>query len=136
VVALALAILLLRSSIYHIQNEYAFLMAVYSYQLFNPTMGLVVASILPYLQLSLAIALLFFGRLRGTSFACCGVLFLIYAIGQLVAHLRGLDIACGCFVPSSEKPISILSITALGALGALAVFCAIIDRRDAKTNEC
>lgn len=109
--ALAVGVILCRSSMYHVGNNYAFLATVYSYQLNDQLSGLLVASVLPYLQLMVGLGLLFFQQIQKPSFAIAAGLFLIFSTVQTITWWRGLNISCGCFSPAGESRIGLESIS-------------------------
>jgi putative oxidoreductase len=117
IVARGLGIVLVRSALYHIENNYAFLSSVYSFKIVTAGVGLAVAAFLPYLQLTLGVALVVAPRLWRSALWMTAVLFSVYATMQIVTLARGLNISCGCFGPSSDNPIGVMSL-------ALAVGCA------------
>jgi hypothetical protein len=133
--ALGLGAVLVRSSMFHIANSYAFLSAIYSYKLVTPLIAVISAAVLPYLQLTLGIILLFFPRRRCSAFAWSASLFLVYSAAQVFAYARGLNIACGCFSPSADDPIGIGSIgTAIGC-ACVAVAGTVLTLRSRDTAQ-
>lgn len=108
--ALSLAAMLVRSSMFHVGNSYAFLSTIYSYDVLSPGLGVAAAAVVPYLELTIATALLFFPSARRAAFGWCAGLFLVFTAAQLLAYGRGLNIACGCFSPSADNPIGTMSI--------------------------
>lgn len=111
VIAVSLGAILVRSSVFHIENNYAFLSTIYSYQIVTPSLGFVMASVLPSLQLTLGMILLFAPPLWRIAFASSALLFLVYASAQTIVYARGLNIACGCFGSSVDNPIGVRSMT-------------------------
>ena len=95
-VALVVAAPLLGSAYAHLGNPYQFLATVFSYQLVGPDIGLIVATWVPYLQLSLA-ACLFARWWPAACYTLCGLLFAAFLTAQASVYWRGLDISCGCF---------------------------------------
>ena len=119
VLSSVIAALLAFSSFTHLENGFRFLHSVLSYRLVNPDMGLAIASLAPFVQLLLALILLFDRRGRPGAFAVCALIFLGYSLSQLTAHFRGLNIACGCFGGNDESPIGVTSIgLVLGCMSA------------------
>jgi len=115
--ALVLALLLLRSSFAHLGNPYYFLSTVYSYQLVGIRVGQWVSLVLPFLQLTTAIALLLRWWIT-EAFVLAAIQFLTFSIIQAVTIYRGLDISCGCFGASNSLKVGwstfAISTTALG----------------------
>lgn len=95
---LVVAVLLLRSSFAHLENSYAFLDTVYSYQIFSEVCGNLVALFLPFLQLVLGVCLLLRYWTTTAYLLSIGLLISLTAV-QIQAMVRGLDIECGCFGP-------------------------------------
>ena len=121
VLAIMVAAVLLRSSVVHLGNNFAFLASVYSYDLVSPFWGLAIAGGLPCLQLALGIAILFCPRMRQDAIACAALLFLVFTVVQIITVSRGLNISCGCFGSSQDNPIGLKSIAiAVGCLIATA----------------
>lgn len=108
--AAALGALLIRSSIFHVENGYAFLSAIYSYRLLPFSIGLLLAALLPSLQMALGITFFFLPKAWHTAFTSAAMLFLLYASAQTITYMRGLNITCGCFGPSADNPIGFWSI--------------------------
>lgn len=96
VAALFVAFVLLKSSLAHLANPYQFLSAIYSYEMVGPTTGPWIAMLVPFLQMSIAIAVLL--RLYPLEAYLLGsFLFAGFVAVQTSAIRRGLNIECGCF---------------------------------------
>ncbi len=93
---LALGATFLLSSLPKLRQPYDFLSNVYAYELLGPELGLVVAMVLPWLELCLAICLLG-GILDGAALLASILLAGLFTAVQASALYRGLDISCGCF---------------------------------------
>ena len=120
--AVPVAGLLATSAYQHIDNSFRFLSTIYSCDLVGLNGGLVAAAYLPFLQLMIALVLLFEQKCRRTAFGFSALLFLVYTIVQSSALYRGLNISCGCFGSSDENPIGAGSISlAAGAMVASVV---------------
>jgi hypothetical protein len=118
---LPIAYLLLSSAVAHLGNPYQFLITIGGYDLVPEAVGQILAGLLPFLHIAMALCLLFGYALR-TVFAVGSCLFLTYGIAQFSAYLRGLEIACGCFGHSpTEIPIGMRSIALASAAAALCV---------------
>jgi len=135
-VALVLAYLIgfvfLYSSSVHLANPYAFLSHIYSYGVVSERVGIVGATLLPSLQLTIGVSLLFFSRLRRTGLLIASILLLGFTGLQLQAWLRGLNIACGCFSNSHEDPINWFTISRTGLLFAAALAGYLLNSRFSK----
>jgi putative oxidoreductase len=120
----------------HLSNPYRFLSHVYSYDVVSERLGIVVAAFLPSLQFVVGIALLFFPRLRPFCFRTATVLFFAFTGFQLQAHLRGLNISCGCFSNNSDDPISWLTIGRNAILLVIGITCCCLTwRKSESTND-
>lgn len=91
-----LAAVLMRSAFAHVGNPYQFMSAVYAYQLLPPVLVPWLAAILPFLQLTVAVGLLFRWWPRENYLVAAG-LFAAFTAGQAWAVWKGLQIPCGCF---------------------------------------
>ncbi len=135
VVAIALALLLLRSSFAHLGNPYYFLSTVYSYQLTGIEPGKWVAIVLPFLQLIVGICLL----LRWwpiESYLLAIFLFLGFTTVQVIAWYNGLEIACGCFGTSGGLQVgrqTVTLATSAAAASLLGLMLSLIYRHWKRT---
>lgn len=122
--AVVCGLVLVRSAQFHLGNPFGFLVTVYSYEILPKWGGVVVAAVLPPLQLVLGLLLVLFPRQRKCCLQLSVTLFLTFAVVQLMTLQRGLNISCGCFGPSiDENPIGPESIglaTGCGLLAAVA----------------
>jgi putative oxidoreductase len=87
-----------------------FFQDIQSYRLLPENLAWWLAHYLPWLEVSVAIAL-FFSKLRFPSALILVGLMLVFIIGLLSAWYRGLDISCGCFGASSPQanyPLTII----------------------------
>lgn len=84
-----------------LKDPYSFLDAVYAYELVSPTLGLLIASILPVLELLLGLNLILDLLALGSILLATG-LFSLFTLVQAAAIARGLDISCGCFDTSAS----------------------------------
>lgn len=83
------------SAVEHWRNPWTFLNSIHHYQIVAGGMAVVLAVVLPPLHLALATMIIArYGR--GVALAGAAGLFLVYALAQGWALVRGLDIACGC----------------------------------------
>ncbi len=96
VVRLGLGAMFIASSLPKIHQPYDFLSSVYGYELVGPKLGILVAMILPWLELFAGVCLVggvFVGGALLASIAM-GVMFTFVVGSSLYRHL---DISCGCF---------------------------------------
>ena len=109
------------SALPKIRQPYDFLASVYSYQLVGPTPGLIIATVLPWLELGIGICLIGGMLLTGSLFiSVCLASIFVSAIGS--ALYRGLDISCGCFATSAPDMISFLTLTRAICIMVLSIF--------------
>lgn len=125
-----LGFILLYSSSIHLANPYAFLSSIYSYDIVSERIGFIAAILLPSLQLTIGIALLFFTGLRKIAFFVAMILMLGFTVLQYQAWLRGLNIACGCFSSSHEDPINWFTISRTFLFFVIAVTGLILTKRE------
>ena len=131
--SLLLGFVFVYSANVHLSNPYNFLSHVYSYDVVSEPLGIVVAAFMPSLQLG--IALLFFPRLRPFCFLAATALLFAFTGIQLQAHLRGLNIACGCFSSNSEDPITWVTIGRNATLFVIGVSCCCLTWRKWKSTK-
>jgi hypothetical protein len=115
-IAIGLALLLLRSAFAHLGNPYYFLSSVYSYRLSGIGAGICAAAVLPFLQLVVVVCLLTRWWLK-ESYVLGLCLFTLFTAAQGVTISRGLAISCGCFGASEAVQVGreTLTVTALAA---------------------
>jgi uncharacterized membrane protein YphA (DoxX/SURF4 family) len=106
-------------SIEKIVEPAAFAQSIANYNIFSFPVSLVLATIVPWLELVCGLCILFGLFLRGSSLLLSGMV-AVFTIALLSALLRGLDIACGCFTQDptvgkigGAKVIQNLSLLAL-----------------------
>jgi putative oxidoreductase len=120
--AIPISLLLGHSALVHIENSYFFLSTIYSYQLVSRNVGLAIASVAPFLQLTLSLLLLFDSKSRKQTYLCCVLVFILYIGVQLSALFRDLNISCGCFGSNSDNPIGFTSLS-IATTGLLLSLC-------------
>lgn len=74
----------------------AFAVSIGYYKLVGPTVALIIATILPWIELLCGLFLIFGMMPRGSSLLTFLMLF-VFTAGVVSGILRGLDISCGCF---------------------------------------
>lgn len=124
VVRLILGAVLLWAALGKIREPYDFLSSVYDYALVGPDLGMLVAMVLPWLELLLGICLLG-GLFVGGALLSSAALGVVFVFVQASAMSRGLDIACGCFSGltsvASQETISYATILRAGLMLAAAL---------------
>lgn len=108
----------------HLSNPYYFLSTVYQYELTSASVGALIASYMPFLELTLAACLLGSCCQRAAWFVT-SLLLLVFVGVQGSALYRGLKISCGCFGPEINRPIDVTSISNTAALAVLAIFATV-----------
>jgi hypothetical protein len=93
---LGLGLLLVWSSIGKIEASFGFLGNIYEYRLVGPLGGLVIAIVLPWLEMVTAL-LLFADVMTDSAFIVVVLMGFIFLLAQITSVLRGMDIPCGCF---------------------------------------
>jgi uncharacterized membrane protein YphA (DoxX/SURF4 family) len=105
VLRIAIGCLLIWSSIPKIRHPYVFLSNVYEYELLGSKLGMVLAMILPWLELFLGICLVGGILVGGALLGSC-VVFSMFTFAHASVLYRGLEISCGCFSSSSSEVVS------------------------------
>jgi hypothetical protein len=82
---------------------------VYSYELVGPRLGLLVAMMLPWMELLVGVCLVGGIFLSGVLLASAAMAAL-FAFVLAFALYQGLDISCGCFSASGSDKISYLTL--------------------------
>ena len=109
VVRLGLGFMFIMSSVPKIQQPYQFLGSIYGYELVGPKVGVLVAMVLPWVELFTGVCLVGGVFVGGALLASIGmgVLFM-FVLGS--ALYRHLDISCGCFSNAGTGKISYLTL--------------------------
>ena len=105
VVRLALGCLFLWSSLPKIRQPYDFLSSVYNYELVGPKFGVLVAMVLPWLELLVGICLVGGIFISGALLASIGMA-AMFTFVLAWSLYQGLEISCGCFSTSDAGIIS------------------------------
>ncbi len=93
---LLLGLTFLFASIDKISNPSAFATAIANYKLISGPVTLVVATVLPWVELLSGLAILSGLYLRGATLLVC-VMLGAFTLAVMTGLIRGLDISCGCF---------------------------------------
>ena len=133
---LILGVVFVYASIGHVENSYSFLSSVYSYSMVSREFGIMVATVVPGLELALGLTFLLDSRQRHASFVVAGFLLCLFSISQIVAYSRGLNISCGCFGKADDNPIGPFSIgrTVLFTMIAVIGCCCSLKRTSRSDN--
>jgi len=97
---LILAVIFFYAAIEKIAAPLEFAVAIYNYQLLPDFAVNVLAVILPWLEIIVAICLVAGFQVRGAALIS-SALFLTFATALTISLVRGLDISCGCFGAAS-----------------------------------
>lgn len=119
VVRLGLGAMFIASSLPKIRLPYEFLSSVYNYEIVGPKMGVLVAMVLPWLELFVGVCLVGGVFVGGALLGSIG-LGMMFTFVLASALYRRLDISCGCFNSAVGKIsyitlIRAIVITALSA---------------------
>jgi uncharacterized membrane protein YphA (DoxX/SURF4 family) len=91
-----IGLLFVFSSLDKIVDPSAFARSVTNYGILPPSIPVIVATILPWVELLCGFAVLFGVFLRGSSLLL-STMIALFTLAVISALLRGLDISCGCF---------------------------------------
>ncbi len=134
-VRLAIGGIFIASSIPKLRQPYDFLASVYGFELVNPSIGVAVAIVLPWLELFVGICLLGGILVPGALLVTIGTsAMFVFAIAS--ALWRGLEISCGCFNPADSGIIgywTLVRTIALLAAAMAAYICMISTHTTKKT---
>jgi uncharacterized membrane protein YphA (DoxX/SURF4 family) len=129
VLRIALGAILVYSAWSKLKDSWAlFAMAVDSYQVL-PLWGVrLVARTLPWVELLIGV-LLIVGRWMRVATVACSILLLVFFGLMVRAHLKGMEINCGCFGPG--EAISWRTLLRDGAMvaGSLLLTAATLPRK-------
>jgi putative oxidoreductase len=106
-----LGVIFVFASIDKIADPIAFASSIANYKLVGSSVGMVVATILPWLELLCGMSLIL-GTLPKGSSLLVFFMMLVFTVAVLSGIARGLDITCGCF---SKDPT-------VGRIGWMKVF--------------
>ncbi len=115
IIRIVLASILLFSGLVKLRDPFQFLNDVYGYELTGPLLSVVVATVLPWLEITTSICL--WGKVcyRG-ALAVSVALTTLFTLVIALALYRQLDISCGCFMAQDK----IGYVTLLRSLALLA----------------
>ena len=124
------------ASIDKISRPAEFAMAIANYKLIAGPTTLIVATVLPWIELLCGLAVLSGVFLRGATLLLFTILS-VFTLAVITGLIRGLDISCGCFTldPDVDRIGFLKVIENLGLiLGAVIVFYSEATRFVLKTN--
>ncbi|MEK9136220.1 MAG: MauE/DoxX family redox-associated membrane protein, partial [Bacteroidota bacterium] len=99
-----LGVLFIVASADKVSDPTAFAVTVESYKLLSHNAALVVATVLPWMELICGVLLVLGVFHRGAGLLLFGLL-VVFTVAVVSALVRGLDISCGCFTqdPNAAK---------------------------------
>lgn len=119
----AVGCVLIAASLPKLQHPYDLLAAVYDYALVGPDLGVVIASILPWVELVVGICLV--GRvLEHGAWQLTVVLFCIFTFVRASVLFRDIPIECGCCGLDGGDPVDTLDVLWTAALLIVAMVMA------------
>ncbi len=124
-VRIGLGCMFLYSSLPKIRQPYDFLSSVYKYELVGPKLGLLIAMVLPWVELFVGVCLLgsiFVGGALLVSVAL-GAIF-TFVVGS--AMYRGLEISCGCFSAAGSIGYAALIRACAITLAGIAAYLTVL----------
>jgi uncharacterized membrane protein YphA (DoxX/SURF4 family) len=84
------------ASIDKIADTSAFAVSISYYKLVGAPVTMVVATVLPWVELLCGVFLIFGIKLRGSAMLVL-IMLIVFTVGVVSGIARGLDISCGCF---------------------------------------
>jgi hypothetical protein len=117
--AFGLGITLLFSGAQHLKNPFIFLGSIVRYKLLPHWAASFAAVLLPSFEIAIGV-LLINNTTRSKTMLLAAGLFACFFLVQSYALAVGLEIGCGCFGPSLDKPVSMSSVLSVLALCILA----------------
>jgi hypothetical protein len=129
-IRMSLAALFLFSGLSKLRAPYEFLASVYGYQMTGPLVSLMIAAVLPWLEVVVAVCL--WGKIcyRG-ALVVVVMLGGVFSTAVAVALARQLDISCGCFIAADKIGYATLLRSVLVLVAA--IIGVALARREMKT---
>lgn len=84
------------SAFIKIYTPYGFLTIIYGYEIVSPSQGLLIAHVLPWIELTLGVLLLSQSFLK-TTWLLVTLMLAVFVIARLMVISSGLSIPCGCY---------------------------------------
>lgn len=123
---IALGGIFIWSAIYKIKWPYIFLGNVYDYEIIGPKFGILIAMVLPWVELYVGICLIGNLLTKGAILIATGMMGLFVFLHAYAIH-NGLLIDCGCFGINSSEPVNYLSLLRNCFLFLLCLFCLVFS---------
>ena len=126
---IGLGIMFLWSSLFKIRQPYDFLHAVYAYEIVGPRLGVLVAAVLPWVELLVGIALISGLFATGAMLVCAGLgAMFTFVIGWALYYDLGIN--CGCFSASGQGQVGWFAFIRAITIGvvSLILYVAMVRR--------
>ena len=95
-IRLVLGTIFIAASIDKITDPAAFAVSIGNYKILSPSIALIVATVLPWVELLCGLGLIAGFTWRGSALLTF-VMLAVFTLAVGIAMARGLDISCGCF---------------------------------------
>lgn len=116
-----LGVLLTVISIDKIADPEAFAQSIAAYRIITGTPALILATILPWIELLCGLTLTAGILVRGSALLT-GSLLIIFTVAVVTALVRGLDISCGCFAQGGSDRLSWYKLVENAVLIAISAY--------------
>jgi uncharacterized membrane protein YphA (DoxX/SURF4 family) len=134
VVRIGLGCMFLYSSLPKIRQPYDFLSSVYKYELVGPKLGLLIAMVLPWIELMVGVCLLG-GIFVGGALLVSIVMGAMFTFVVDSALYRDLEISCGCFSAAGAIGYDTLIRACAIMLVSIAAYTTVIAVRPKAASE-
>jgi Methylamine utilisation protein MauE len=128
-IRISLGCVLLYGSISILQRPFTYLEIVYQYELLGPKSGMIVAMIIPWAELIIALCLISGVSISGAAFNLMG-LSILFTGAQAYAIQHEFSIRCGCLMDlflRGADPINYYTIMGTALIGILSLGLIIIQ---------
>lgn len=98
--------------------------AIANYHLVPDSMSSIAASVMPVMELVIAVALLIGVKERGAAVASA-LMLLVFALAMTTTIARGINLDCGCFGAAAEAQVSWLTVARNVLLMVVSIFIAM-----------
>jgi len=137
-----IGLVLIASGVAKVNHSHGFLLAVYRFRLVDADSSLLVAAVLPWLEV-LAGAALLVGYCTGGAFVLASAMLLSFCFVLASALWRDLSISCGCFGSSAEpigysdlvRTSGLFLVSALALIGCFMQKCVEMNTQNVVRRE-
>ena len=134
--AIVIAVVLWVAALSHISNPYFFFERVIAYELpVPPILAKLATVIVPFLEFGLASSVVVSSH-RRLIFSMTLLLFVLFAIVQVQALIRGLVIDCGCFGGLAKREVGGVSLSIAAGLALLSLIGFYFTPHRIETGVC